>query len=80
MDLFNKAVRYHRADDLKQVGLYPYFRPIHESSGGTRVEIGGREMVMAGSNNYLGLTHDPRVLDAAEKASRQYGSGCTCCC
>lgn len=77
MDPFDKAVRFRRADDLKDLGLYPYFRPIQDSTGGTVVEIGGRPIVMAGSNNYLGLTHDPRVVEAARKAIADFGTGCT---
>ncbi|MFM8386783.1 MAG: aminotransferase class I/II-fold pyridoxal phosphate-dependent enzyme [Planctomycetia bacterium] len=77
MDLFEKAARFARADLLKQAGLYPYFRAIEESEGGRRVRIGGRTIVMAGSNNYLGLTHDPRVLEAAREAVSRYGAGCT---
>ena len=77
MDLFEKAGRYRRADDLRESGLYPYFRAIEESHGGTRVQIAGRSVVMAGSNNYLGLTHDPRVIEAAQRALSRYGSGCT---
>jgi len=77
LDLFEKAYRYHRADDLRSAGLYPYFRAIQESAGGTNVVIDGRRMVMAGSNNYLGLTHDPRVVEAAQRAVRDFGTGCT---
>lgn len=77
MDLFEKAYRYQRADDLRRAGLYPYFRAIQESAGGTNVVIDGRRMVMAGSNNYLGLTHDPRVVEAAQRAVRDFGTGCT---
>ena len=77
MDLFEKAYRYHRADGLRSAGLYPYFRAIQESAGGTNVVIDGRRMVMAGSNNYLGLTHDPRVVEAAQRAVRDFGTGCT---
>jgi 8-amino-7-oxononanoate synthase len=57
-------------------GVYPFFLPIQETSG-TEVMIGGRRMLMLGSNNYLGLTHHPRVLEAAAGAIRRYGSGCT---
>jgi 8-amino-7-oxononanoate synthase len=57
-------------------GLYPFFLPIQETFG-TEVMIGGRRTLMLGSNNYLGLTHHPRVLDAAAGAIRRYGSGCT---
>ncbi|MGE0192915.1 MAG: aminotransferase class I/II-fold pyridoxal phosphate-dependent enzyme [Planctomycetota bacterium] len=77
LDLFEKAYRYQRADDLRRAGLYPYFRAIQESAGGTNVVIDGRRMVMAGSNNYLGLTHDPRVVEAAQRAVRDFGTGCT---
>jgi 8-amino-7-oxononanoate synthase len=57
-------------------GLYPYFVPI-ESSTGTEVVIDGKRRVMIGSNNYLGLTHDPRVIAAAQAAIAKYGSACT---
>ncbi len=60
----------------RDAGLYPYFRPI-ERSEGTRAIINGRELIMAGSNNYLGLTSDPRVKEAAEQAIDKYGTGCT---
>ncbi|WP_054683981.1 aminotransferase class I/II-fold pyridoxal phosphate-dependent enzyme [Rhodothermus marinus] len=61
---------------MKAAGLYPYFRPI-ERNEGTRAIINGREVIMAGSNNYLGLTSDPRVKEAAIEAIRKYGTGCT---
>lgn len=75
-DLFERCFSFTRAAEAKAAGLYPYFVPISGSEG-TEVTIDGRTLVMLGSNNYLGLTHDPRVLDAAENAARQYGSGCT---
>ena len=61
---------------IKGAGLYPYFRPISRSEG-TRARLGEREVIMAGSNNYLGLTNDPRVQEAAQDAIRVYGTGCT---
>jgi 8-amino-7-oxononanoate synthase len=75
-DLFAKTRTFRRAKDLQAAGLYPYFLPI-EGSEDTEVRIEGRSLIMVGSNNYLGLTHDPRVLEAAEAASRKYGTGCT---
>ncbi len=75
-DVFQKAYAYTRAQETRATGLYPYFVPI-EGSEGTEVVINGQPVVMLGSNNYLGLTHDPRVLEAGEKASRLYGAGCT---
>lgn len=61
---------------VKKADLYPYFRPL-ERSEGSRAIINGREVIMAGSNNYLGLTSDPRVKEAAMRAIEQYGTGCT---
>jgi 8-amino-7-oxononanoate synthase len=77
LDLFAKAARYTRPEEVRKSGLYPYFRAIEESHAGTRVRIAGRSVVMAGSNNYLGLTHDPRVMEAAQRAIARYGTGCT---
>jgi 8-amino-7-oxononanoate synthase len=61
---------------VKAADLYPYFRPI-ERNEGSRAIMHGKEIIMAGSNNYLGLTSDPRVREAAQKAIEQYGTGCT---
>ena len=60
----------------KEQDLYPYFRPISRNDG-TRAIIQGREVIMAGSNNYLGLTSHPLVLEAARDAISKYGTGCT---
>lgn len=76
MDLFNKCYEFTRADDIKALGVYPYFRPIEENEGPV-VQIEGRKIVMAGSNNYLGLTAHPRVKEAALKAIEKYGTGCS---
>jgi 8-amino-7-oxononanoate synthase len=74
--LFEKCKAYTRADEVKALGLYPYFRPISESED-TVVVIEGLKRIMLGSNNYLGLTHHPKVLEAASRALHVYGSGCT---
>lgn len=76
LDLFDKCRRFDRAQRLMASGLYPYFRAIDESNC-TRVTIDGHELVMIGSNNYLGLTHDPRVVAAAQEAIQRYGTSCT---
>ena len=60
----------------RRSGLYPYFNPISESED-TVVVIDGQKRIMLGSNNYLGLTHHPKVLEAASRALTRYGSGCT---
>ncbi len=76
MDLFQKCIDFTRADDIKKAGLYPYFRTIQENEGPV-VKINGKNIVMAGSNNYLGLTADARVKEAAKKALDKYGTGCS---
>ena len=76
MDLFKKCYDFTRADDIKALGYYPYFRPIEENEGPV-VQIEGRKVVMAGSNNYLGLTSHPQVKEAALKAVEKYGTGCS---
>ncbi|MBK6679412.1 MAG: pyridoxal phosphate-dependent aminotransferase family protein [Ignavibacteriales bacterium] len=76
MSLFKKCNEFTRADDIKELGLYPYFRPI-EANEGPVVQIEGKRVVMAGSNNYLGLTAHPKVKEAAIKAIEKYGTGCS---
>ena len=76
VDLFQKCLAFTRADEIKAAGFYPYFRPIEENEGPV-VTIEGRKIIMAGSNNYLGLTADPRVKEAAIKAIEKYGTGCS---
>lgn len=75
-DIFNKAYEFTKAEEVRASGLYPYFKPL-TATDGTVVKIEGREVIMAGSNNYLGLTNDSRVLEAARAAILKYGSGCT---
>lgn len=75
-DLFEKCRRYTKARETMAAGLYPYFQPI-EASEDTEVVIHGRRKIMVGSNNYLGLTHHPYVLERAREALFRYGTGCT---
>jgi 8-amino-7-oxononanoate synthase len=75
-DLFEKCYSFSRADEVRAAGLYPYFQPI-SSGAGDEVIINGRKLIMIGSNNYLGLTNHPKVMEAASEAARKYGSGCT---
>ncbi len=78
--LFEKCHRFFDPSGdyakVKEADLYPYFRPIEESEG-SRAVMNGDELIMAGSNNYLGLTSDPRVKEAAQEATAKYGTGCT---
>lgn len=75
-DLFKKCFDFTLADDVKAQGIYPFFHPIDETEGPV-VSFAGRKLVMAGSNNYLGLTADARVKDASIKAIRKYGTSCS---
>ena len=74
--LFDKCKNWTRAREVQAAGLYPYFKAISKSLD-TVVIIEGEEKLMMGSNNYLGLTHHPKVLEAARQALERYGSGCT---
>ena len=76
MSLFEKCYRFTKAREVMAAGYYPYFVPIEESYD-TEVVVRGERKIMVGSNNYLGLTHHPKVLEAAAAALRKYGSGCT---
>ena len=72
---FEKCYRYPDAARVREAGVYSFFRVI-ESAQDPEVVLDGRRMIMLGSNNYLGLTNDPRVKEAAIEAVRKYGSGC----
>lgn len=75
-DLFEKCYQFKRADELKAQGWYPYFKAI-QSGADVEVVIDGKKLIMVGSNNYLGLTQDPRIKEAGHKAIDEFGSGCT---
>jgi len=76
MDLFEKCWKFTEARELQASGFYPYFMPLDDTEG-TEVTIGGKRLVMIGSNNYLGLTTHPRVREAAMEATRRFGTSCT---
>ncbi|MEJ2066585.1 MAG: pyridoxal phosphate-dependent aminotransferase family protein [Deltaproteobacteria bacterium] len=75
MDIFTKCYDFTEADEAKAAGYYYVFRRV-ESAQDTEVIVGGQKLIMAGSNNYLGLTSHPKVKEAAIKAVEKYGSGC----
>jgi len=76
VDVFAKCFEFTRDLEVQAAGLYPFFKTI-EGNHGSRVVIDGREVVMAGSNNYLGLTRHPKVVEAAVKATKEYGTSCS---
>ena len=76
MDLFAKCSENKAIEEVKKQGIYPYFYVL-SSGQNTEVMINDKKVVMIGSNNYLGLTSDPRVKEAGIKKKRKYGSGCS---
>lgn len=76
MDLFQTCYDYQEPGFIRAAGVYPFFLPL-EGSEGPVVTYQDKEVVMMGSNNYLGLTHHPRVREAAKQAIDRYGTGCT---
>jgi 8-amino-7-oxononanoate synthase len=76
MDLFQKCWKFTQAADARAAGYYPFFTPI-ESQQDTQVTLGGRSVIMIGSNNYLGLTTHPKVREAALDAIKRFGTSCT---
>ena len=76
MDVFEKCFETaQRSEPIRAAGLYPYYRVI-SSAQDPVVMHDGRELVMLGSNNYLGLANDPEVKEAAAMALALYGTGC----
>jgi len=74
-DKLSKHPFYSLSREIKEKGIYPYFREI-EGKQGTEVEMGGKHVLMFGSNAYTGLTGDERIIEAGCKAMHKYGSGC----
>jgi 8-amino-7-oxononanoate synthase len=75
-DLFDKCYSFTRDMEAIAMGVYPFFRAIQRLDG-PHVTVDGRDMIMVGSNNYLGLTTHPKVKQAALKALEEYGTSCS---
>ena len=75
MDLFAKCTNTN-VTKIREAGIYPYFHKL-ESRQDVEVIMEGKRRIMLGSNNYLGLTTNPRVIEAGIKALERYGSGCS---
>jgi len=73
--LFNKVRSFKNAEQVRAMGLYPYFRTI-SSAQDTEVIIDGKKVLMLGSNSYLGLTNHPKIKEAAKAAVEKFGTGC----
>ncbi len=76
MDIFKKCVVNENATKSRELGIYPYFHAL-ESRQDAVVTMEGKRRIMLGSNNYLGLTIHPEVIEAGVKAIERYGSGCS---
>ncbi len=76
MDLFEKCKNYKVVDEYQKQGIYPYFHML-QTKQNTEVTMEGIHQIMIGSNNYLGLTSDRRVIKPAIKALKKYGTGCS---
>ncbi len=76
MDIFEKCFKESLVDEIKAKGIYPYFHAL-ESRQDTEVIMEGKRRIMLGSNNYLGLTTNPEIIEAGIKAFEKYGSGCS---
>lgn len=75
-DVYTKMYKFTRTDTARALGYYPYYPKI-ENSDATEVTIDGKQKIMLGSNNYLGLTNHPKVIEAGIEALKKYGSGLT---
>ena len=73
--LQQKFSKYRVPQEYMAMGVYPYFREI-DSAQDTEVMMDGKKVLMFGSNSYMGLTYEPRIVEAAIKATRKYGTGC----
>ncbi len=73
--LQDKLSKYRVPQEYMAMGVYPYFREI-DSAQDTEVMMDGKKVLMFGSNSYMGLTHEKRIMDAAIAATKKYGTGC----
>ena len=76
MDIFTKCFELTKPKEFRKKGIYPYFHCL-ETRQDKEVIMEGNRKIMLGSNNYLGLTTCPEVIDAAQKALSKYGTGCS---
>lgn len=76
MDIFEKCRKRGMVREVREKGVYPYFHAL-ESRQDVEVIMEGKRRIMLGSNNYLGLTTQPEVVEAGIRALQQYGTGCS---
>jgi len=76
MKLLDFTEEFTRSQQVREMGIYPYFNPI-SSEQDTEVICNGRKMLMMGSNNYLGLANHPKIKERAQAAIEKYGTSCS---
>ena len=76
MDIFTKCEQFPTKKALEKLDLFPYFREL-QSRQDTEVIMEGKRRIMLGSNNYLGLTTDPQIIQKAHEILDEYGTGCS---
>lgn len=76
MDIFDKCYEPSLAKQVREQRIYPYFHAL-QSRQDKEVVMEGKRRIMLGSNNYLGLTTQPEVIEAGVKALEKYGTGCS---
>jgi len=76
IDLFEKCDSFTLVKEIREMGIYPYFHAL-ESRQDTEVTMEGKRRIMLGSNNYLGLTVNEEIVEAAREALSRYGTGCS---
>jgi 8-amino-7-oxononanoate synthase len=74
--ILSKCLNYEAPNQAKDLGIYPFFREI-EATNGSKVRIANKDVITVSTNNYLGLTKDPRVVESGVEALRKFGAGCT---
>ncbi|MFF9090776.1 hypothetical protein ACF1BE_31200 [Streptomyces sp. NPDC014991] len=77
MDLLEKCRAYARADEARDVGLYPFYPAFQGPSEGGQAVLDGAEVCMLGSNNYRALSENAQVIGAAQDAIALYGTSAT---
>jgi 8-amino-7-oxononanoate synthase len=76
-DVFDKCRDYRAYHAAVSAKIYPYYHPVSGWLSATEADVRGRRVIMAGSNDYLGLARDPRVVAAAAEALHRYGATCS---
>lgn len=75
--IYEMCAAYTAPQEIKAQGIYPYYRPISSGQSPVVKMADGSEVLMFGSNSYLGLSDDPRLKEAAIKATMKYGTSCS---